>query len=176
MDKEEKGVLVKDLHEKFSKAKIAVIAEYSGLRVSDLSDLRGHLRRAKGEFKVVKNTLARRALEGTPLSTAEEHFRGPVVVGLGYEDPIESAKVMQQFASRRENFKIRWAVLDGKPLSRDEVKRVAELPSREILLAQLVGRLKSPINGLVWDLKGILNRLVYALSAVKDRKSAQARG
>ena len=176
MNKEEKGVLVADLQEKFTKAKVALIAEYSGLSVSDLGDLRGKLRPAKGEFKIVKNTLARRALEGTPLAAGTEYFKGPVGVVLGYDDPIEPARVTQQFSSRQEKFVIRWAVLDGKPLSRDEIRRVAALPTREVLLSQLVSRLKSPINGLVWDLKGILNKLVYVLSAVKDQKSSGGGG
>ncbi len=176
MNKVEKGIEVADLHDKFSKAKVAIIAEYSGLPVADLSELRNKLRQVKGEFKVVKNTLARRAVDGTPLSTAGEQFRGPVGIGLGYDDPIEPTRVLHRFAAQQEKLKIRWAMLDGKTLSREEVKRVADLPSKDVLLAQLVNRLKSPINGLVWDLKGILNKLVYALSAVKDQKSAQAQG
>ena len=169
--KDEKEKIVQDLHEKFSKAKLAVLAEYAGLQVEALREIRNKLRRVGGEFKVVKNTLAKLALSGTPLAGIVDHFQGPIAVIIGYDDPVVAAKVLKEFADREEKLRIKIGVLEGQPLDRQGLRTVAGLPSRERLQADLVRRLHSPMANLVGGLKGVIRQFVFVLEAIKQKKT-----
>lgn len=169
--KDEKEKIIQDLHEKFSKAKLAVLAEYAGLQVEALREIRNKLRGVGGEFKVVKNTLAKRALSGTSLTGIEHHFQGPIAVIIGYDDPVVAAKVLKEFADREEKLKIKIGILEGRPLDRQGLRTVAGLPSRERLRADLVRRLHSPMANLVGELKGVIRKFVFVLEAVKQKKT-----
>jgi ribosomal protein L10 len=169
--KDEKEKIIQDLHTKFSKAKLAVLAEYAGLQVEALREIRNKLRGVGGEFKVVKNTLAKRALSGTSLAGISDHFRGPIALIIGYDDPVVAAKVLKEFAEREEKLKIKIGVLEGQPLDRQGLRTVAGLPSRERLRADLVQRLHSPTANLIGGLKGVIRKFVFILEAVKQKKT-----
>jgi ribosomal protein L10 len=169
--KDEKEKIIQDLHKKFSKAKLAVLAEYAGLQVEALREIRNKLRGVGGEFKVVKNTLAKRALPGTSLSGISDHFQGPIALIIGYDDPVVAAKVLKEFADREEKLKIKIGVLEGQPLDRQGLRTVAGLPSRERLRADLVRRLHSPMANLVGGLKGVIRKFVFILEAVKQKRT-----
>jgi ribosomal protein L10 len=139
--KAEKAVLIDEIHDRFAKAQMAVVAEYRGLEVEELRALRGKLRAVSAEFKVVKNTLARRAAEGTTLAGLREYFDGPVGVALGYGDPAPLAKALRDFAGQQEKLKLRIGLLEGRVLDVAGLTRVAALPTRQELLGRLVGRM-----------------------------------
>ncbi len=169
--REEKIKAVENLHEKFSTSKVAVLVEFSGLSVSEITELRNDLRKAKGELMVVKNTLARRAVEGTALSEAADAFTGPIAVTFGYHDPVAPVKVLKKFSDKvKGKTKLKVGVVEGVFVDDAEIQRVADLPSKEALLSSLVGGLQSPITGLVMGLQGIIRQVVYVLSAIQEKK------
>jgi large subunit ribosomal protein L7/L12 len=176
MKKEEKGTAVAELHEKFSRAKLAVLAECSGLPVNQVTELRKQLRGAKAEFKVIKNTLAARAVEGTSLIEVKPHFKGPLAVMIGYDDPVLPAKILQDFIKgekRDDKVKIMAGVLDGKLLKPAQLLAVASLPTKTVLLSMLLLTMQGPARGLVSVLSGIVRELVGIMVAIQDKKKGE---
>ncbi|MBI3607859.1 MAG: 50S ribosomal protein L10 [Nitrospirae bacterium] len=171
--KTEKAALIDDIHGRFAKAQVAVVAEYRGLGVEELRTLRTKLRSAGGEFKVVKNTLARKAAEDTGLADMRKYFDGPIGVALGYEDPAALAKAIKEFAGQQEKLKLRSAVLEGRLLDLAGLARVAALPSRQVLLGRLVGQMQAPVTGLVFSLQGIVRKYVATMGAVLAKRTAE---
>jgi large subunit ribosomal protein L7/L12 len=177
MKKEEKATAVAELHEKFSRAKLAVMTECSGLPVNDITELRKQLRGAKAEFRVVKNTLAARAVDGTTLIEAKPYFKGPMALLIGYDDPVLPTKILQDFIKgekREEKIKIAAGVLDGKLVRAAQIAAVASLPSKLVLLAMLFSTMQSPVRGLVYTLNGVLGQFVRVLAAIQGTKGDSA--
>jgi ribosomal protein L10 len=172
--KAEKAALIDQIHGRFAKAQMAVVAEYRGLEVEELRVLRGKLRAVNAEFKVVKNTLAKRAAEGTTLVGLKDHFDGPVGVALGYGDPALMAKALKDFSGQQDKLKLRIGLLEGRVLDLVGLARVAALPSRQELLSRLVGRMQAPVSGLVGSLQGIVRKAVATLDAVAKKRAAEA--
>jgi large subunit ribosomal protein L7/L12 len=173
MKKEDKAAAVAELHEKFSRARLAVMAECSGLPVNQVTELRKQLRSAKAELRVVKNTLASRAADGTPLVPAKAHFKGPLAVVIGYDDPVLPTKILRDFIKqekRDEKIRIMLGVLEGKLLQGGEIVRVASLPTKDVLLSMLLSAMQGPIRGLVYALSGLLRGLVGVIIAIQDKK------
>ena len=168
--KQEKIKVVEELHKKFDKAVSVILTDYKGLDVAQLTELRNRLRKCGAEYKVVKNTLARRASEGTAVHKIEGHFSGATGVVISYEDMVTPVKVLSEYAGKLEPFKIRVGVLEGIIIDPARIKEVASLPSKEVLLAKALGSIKSPLYGLAGTLQGVLSKLVYALNAVKEAK------
>jgi large subunit ribosomal protein L7/L12 len=176
MKKEEKGTAVAELHEKFSRAKLAVLAECSGLPVNQVTELRKQLRGAKAEFRVVKNTLAARAVEGTSLVEVKSHFKGPLAVMIGYDDPVLPTKILQDFIKgekRDEKVRIMAGVLDGKLLKPAQLVAVASLPTKTVLLSMLLSTMQGPARGLVFVLSGLVRQLVGVMAAIQDKKKGE---
>jgi ribosomal protein L10 len=175
MKRDEKQVLVDELHEKFSTATVSILMEFNGLGVSEMTELRQKLRGVKGELRVVKNTLARRAVEGTSMTATREAFQGPIAVTFGYADPVAPAKILKEFVDKRtDKLKVKIGVVEGQVLDSMGIKRVASLPKKEVLISDLMSRMQSPMYGLVGGLQGILTKLVYALSAVREKQAAKS--
>jgi large subunit ribosomal protein L7/L12 len=176
MKREDKATAVADLHERFSRAKLAVMTECAGVSANEISGLRKQLRGAKAELKVVKNTLAARAVEGTSLVGAKPHFKGPMAVVIGYHDPVLPTKILREFLrgeKREEKIKVTGGVLEGKLLTTAELMAVADLPSREILLARLLAVMQGPVRGLVYVLSGLVRELMGVLIAIQDKKKGE---
>lgn len=177
MKKEEKATAVAELHEKFSRAKLAVMTECSGLPVNDITELRKQLRGAKAEFKVVKNTLAARAVDGTTLVEAKPYFKGPMALMIGYDDPVLPTKILRDFIKgekREEKIKIAVGVLDGKLVQAAQIAAVAGLPSRPVLLSILLSTMQGPVRGLVYTLNGVLGQFVRVLAAIQGTKKGDS--
>ena len=173
MKKEDKAAAVAELHDKFSRARLAVMAECSGLPVNHVTELRKQLRSAKAELRVVKNTLAARAAEGTPLVQAKPHFKGPLAVVIGYDDPVLPTKILRDFIKqekREEKIRIMLGVLEGKLLQGREIVQVAGLPTKDVLLSMLLSAMQGPVRGLVYVLSGLLRELVGVIIAIQDKK------
>jgi large subunit ribosomal protein L7/L12 len=170
MKREEKQKRIDELHDRFSKAKIAVLTSFNALGMEELTQLRQKLRGVKAEVSVVKNTLAVRAIEGTGLAEAKGLFKGPIAVTIGYDDPILPAKILQDFIkAQSQKMQVRAGWVEGRMLTGPEVSRVASLPGRERLLSEVFARLRSPIYRLVMDLYALPRNLVWTLVAVKNK-------
>ena len=171
MRKDQKAEVVTELHEKFGRAKVAVLAGYSGIDVEQITDLRRKLGESKVEFRVVKNTLARRAVEGTGLEPLKDHFKGPVAVALGYDDVVVPAKVLHEFSRTQEKLELRIGVLDGKLLQLADIRSLATLPSLNALRAKIVGLLQAPASRIVGVLSAPGGQIARVLKAKSEKGS-----
>jgi large subunit ribosomal protein L10 len=171
VNREDKHRVVEELHAAWSESTAGVVTHYRGLTVAEMGELRRSLHQADVSIQVVKNTLARRAAEGTDFKAAEELFTGPVAIAYG-KDPVGMAKAIADFAKAHEALEIQGGVLDGKPIDAAGIKALASLPSREVLLAKMLGSMQSPISGFVRTLNEIPASFVRVLAAIRDQKEA----
>ncbi len=171
-----KAEKVMALHSKFAEAKGAVLSDYRGLNVQQMAELRIRLREAAVELQVVKNTLARRAVEDTDYVQLADHFVGPTSVAFTVDDVVAMAKALTAYAKAEPKLEIRAGLIEGKVVLSKEISALADLPPREVLLARMLGDFQSPVAGLVGVLQGVLRQLLYALQAIKQAKEGQAGG
>mgnify|MGYP001815551024 FL=1 len=169
---EKKQKITEDLHERFSKSAIVVVADYKGLDVSAMNALRRKLREEDIEFQVAKNTLLIRAAKDTEVALIEDYFKGPSAVALSYTDPVAPAKILAQFAKDNQKLEIKGGVLKNKVLDVDAIKALAKLPSREVLLGQLLAVLNEVPTAFVRTLAEIPRSLLNVLTAIRDQKEA----
>ena len=171
MKLDKKKTIVEELHEKFTKSKVVIVTDYKGLNVAEINDLRGKLDEADIEYKVVKNTLLIRASEGTDVALVADSFTGPSAVALSYDDPVGPAKVLSAFADENKALEIKVGVLDGNVLDISAIKALSALPSRDVLLAQVLSTMVGVPTALVRALNDVPRRLLNVLLAVKDQKA-----
>ena len=169
---EEKQRIAEDLRERFSKSAIIVLTDYKGLDVAAMNDLRRKLRAEGIEFQVVKNTLLVRAVEDTDAALMKDYFKGPSAVALSYDDPVAPAKVLTQFAKDNEKLEIRAGLLNGQVLDAGAVNALAKLPSREVLLGQLLSVMNEVPTSFVRTIAEIPRCLLNVLTAIRDQKEA----
>jgi large subunit ribosomal protein L10 len=169
LKKSEKKETIEMLHEKFARAKTAVITGYSGINVEEITELRSKLRNAKVEYRVVKNTLARKAAEGTGLEPLKEHFLGPVGLALGYDDVVAPAKVLYDFSKTQAKLELKVGVLDGKLLKQADLKALASLPSLNALRGKIIGLLQAPASRIVGVLAAPGGQLARVMKAKADQ-------
>jgi large subunit ribosomal protein L10 len=174
MPKKEKEIAVQELTDKINKNKSVVLTEYQGLTVAEISELRAKLRPLGCEYKVIKNTLSKIALKNAGLEEFSKLFSGPTAIAIEQGDPVAPAKILIDFSKEHAKLKIKAGLLGDKILSSDEIKSLASLPSREVLLAKLLGTMNAPITGLVNVLQGNIRNLVYVLEAVRKQKEQKA--
>lgn len=170
----DKAETIAALHAKFGVVKGAVVSDYRGLNVQEMSTLRRRLREVDVELHVVKNTLARRAAVATDFEHIVDSFVGPTSIAFTEGDVVAMAKVMTEYAKRESKLAIRAGLAEGQALTPEQVTALAELPPREVLLAQALGVLKSPMSGLVGVLQGVVRQLVYVLAAIQREKEDQS--
>lgn len=173
MDRAGKAKLKDEIGERLSRADAVVLTEYRGLTVDEVSQLRSKLRECGAEYKVSKNRIAKLAVRETEnFKDLEDQLTGPVGLVYMYEDPAAASKAVLEFGKGNEKFVIRDGMMDGKPLTKNDMKALADLPSKEVLLGQIVGSLVSPHRGLVTTLSGVSRNLVQVINAIKDTKQA----
>lgn len=165
MDRKEKKNEIDRLKEKFEKATTAVIAEYKGLKVSEITALRRALREVAGEYRVAKNTLIALAIEGSPYLSLKELLTGQNGLVIGYGDAVGLAKIITQYAKEHDKFNIKGGMADGQFLAASRVERLSQLPSREILRAQLLGILSRPATQVAITLAAPGAQLARVLEA-----------
>lgn len=176
MKRDEKAAAVAELAEKFRRAHLAILTECVGLPVTHVTELRKQLRGAKAEYRVVKNTLAARAVEGTIMASLRTRFKGPVGVVIGYDDPVLPTKVLRDFIGaekRDEKMRITVGVVDGKVVQPTDLEAVAKLPKKDVLLAMLFSAMQGPIRGLVSTLHAVLAKVVRVIVAIQDKKKEE---
>ena len=167
-----KKKITEDLHDRFSRSVIIVVTDYKGLDVAAMNDLRRKLRAENVEYQVVKNSLLVRAADETEVALIKAHFKGPSAVAISYEDPVAPAKVLTQFAKENDKLEIRVGVLNGKVLDVNSIKALASLPSREVLLAQLLATMNAVPASFVRALAEIPRSMLNVLTAIRDQKEA----
>jgi len=168
---EQKKAVVAEISAEVAKAQAIVVAEYRGLEVGNMTDLRRQARKSGVYLRVLKNTLARRAVSGTPFEKLSEQMTGPLIYGIS-PDPVATAKVLNEFSKTNEKFVIKAGAMPNSVISAKEVKALATMPSREELLAKLLGTMQAPIAQFARTLNEVPARFVRTLAAVRDQKQA----
>lgn len=171
---EAKKRVVDEIKERLEKIQGAVLTDYRGLNVAEVTELRNKLREAGVEFKVLKNTLTRIAAHQVGLEDLDSYLEGPTAIAFGIDDPVAPAKILSEFAKAHKALEIKAGILENKVIDAEGVKALADLPSREVLLAKLLGAMQSPMYGFAGSLQGLLRNLVYVLDAVREKKAAEA--
>lgn len=167
-----KSEKIDEIKAKIEKAQVAVITEYKGLSVEEITKLRRAIQKDGGDYMVTKNTLTKIAVKGTQYEVLTEMMTGPIALAFGFEDPVSPAKAVSNFIKESKKGEILGAVLDGKLLSADEAKALAALPSKEELFAKMLGSINSPASGIANSLNAVLSQLTRAMAAVRDQKAA----
>ena len=172
MNREEKTALIADINARLKQTSLAVVAEYRGLTVAQLNRLRRELKQVGGSYRVTKNTLTRRALKDTAFEKLEELLTGPTGLVTAQGDPVAVAKVLVKFAEQHDKLKITGGVLEGTVLPAKNVSELAKLPSREVLLAQLLGLMNAPAAQLLRTIQEPAARVARLLGALEQTKRA----
>jgi large subunit ribosomal protein L10 len=170
---EGKKEVVAEVSAQLVKAQAVVLAEYRGLPVEDITKLRQQARASGVYLRVLKNTLARRAVQGTPFEKLSDQMVGPLAYGIS-NDPVSAAKVLHTYAKGNDKLVIKGGAMPNQMLSAKEIGNLATLPSREQLLASLMGTMNAPITKFVQTLNEVPSKFVRALAAVRDAKEKQA--
>jgi len=166
----EKEAKIEELKSIMTGAKALYLADFTGIDVESVTELRNKLRDAEVKYQVIKNRLAIRAAEEAGIAGLREHLSGPTAIVYSQEDPIAPAKILQDFADDGGKMQIKTGYMEGEILAADEVIALAKLPSRDELLSKVVGSVQAPLYGLNAVLNGLLRGLVGALSAIEEQK------
>jgi large subunit ribosomal protein L10 len=170
---EQKQAMVSEVAAKLQGAQSLIVAEYRGLDVERVTQLRSKARKSGVWLRVLKNTLARRAVQGTPFEKLSDKMVGPLMYGIS-QDPVAGAKVLSEFAKENELFVIKAGAMPNAVMSPQDIKALAQLPSREQLLATLLGTLQAPMTKLVRTLNEVPGKFVRTLAAYRDAKEKDA--
>jgi large subunit ribosomal protein L10 len=171
----EKIKKVEELNEVFMKAKSAVLANYQGIEAPELTQLRSHMRSRAIEFRVIKNTLARQAAKNTPFELLDKEFSGPVSLVVSFDDEVAPARALAEFSKSgaTKNPEVICGVVEGKKISPEQVKALADLPSKEVMISQLLAVMNGPTTQFVGALGAVLRKLVGTLDAIKEKKASE---
>lgn len=169
----EKQKVVDEIKEKLQKSSGVVLADYRGMTVSQVTKLRVELRKAGIEYRVLKNTMVRRAADEIGLEGLDPYLKGLTAIAFS-ADPVAPAKILTEFSKKNKELQIKAGIVEGQVVAADKIKDLADLPSREVLLAQVLAGMQAPISGLVNVLQGPIRKMVYALEEVRKLKEAQA--
>jgi large subunit ribosomal protein L10 len=174
LDINEKKRIADDLQGRFEKSTIVILTDYKGLDVASMNNLRRKLREANTEYQVVKNSLLVRASEGNDVTLIKDAFKGPSAIALSYDDPVAPAKVLTDFVKENKEFEIKVGVLNGKVIDLNGIKALSSLPSREVLLAQVLSAMNAVPTSLVTALSDVPRRFLNVVQAIKDQKEEAA--
>lgn len=171
-NKESKKQIVSEVKEDLSKASCVIVTDYRGLNVEQITQLRRALHAEKVKFMVVKNTLATIAAREAGVEDLKTYLEGPTAIAFGYDDPTVPARVMIKFAKEFDKLELKGGMMQGRLMDLKQIKALADLPSREVLLGQVAGAFAAPMTGFAGALQGVLRKFVYALNAVREQKEA----
>ena len=157
-NRELKEVKVSEIHEKLAKAKSAVLVDYRGLTVADVTDLRNKFRAAGVDYRVYKNRLVKLASKDTAFESLSNDLEGPNAIAIGYEDPTVPAKIAKDFAKKNNKLEVRSGVVDGTYYDAQGIIAIADIPSREVLIAKFMGPIQSPVSKFVRTLQAIADK------------------
>ncbi|PLX96568.1 MAG: 50S ribosomal protein L10 [Desulfuromonas sp.] len=172
MNRTEKEQIVQELAQRLNEAPAAFLADYRGINVDQVTNLRRELTQAGVEYRVVKNNLLKIAAQGTPAEVLQEFCKGPTAIALSGADPVAPAKILSKYAKDIQAFDLKAGVLSGKLISVADIGALAEMPSREELLAKALSSMNAPVSNFVGTLAAIPRSLVQVLSAISEKKAA----
>ena len=167
-----KSEKISQMKEKIEKAKVAIVTDYKGLSVEEITKLRRSIQKEDGDYMVTKNTLAKLAVKGTEYEILTDALTGPVAIAFGFEDQVAPAKALAKFIKESKKGEILAAAMDGKLLSAAEAKALASLPSKQEIYAKMLGCINSPASGIANSVNAVMSSLTRAMAAVRDQKSA----
>jgi large subunit ribosomal protein L10 len=169
---EEKQLIVEEIKQHLEKSMLVVFTDYRGLKVDEMTELRDKLRIPGVEVKVLKNTMLRFALEQTGNKDMADLINGPNAAILSQDDPVTPAKVLFEFAKTHKNLEIKMGLLQGQVIPPDKIKNLADLPSREVLVATVLGTMQAPITSFVRVLNANITGLARALDQIREQKAS----
>lgn len=167
-----KSEKISQMKEKIEKAKVAIVTDYKGLSVEEITKLRRSIQKEDGDYMVTKNTLAKIAVKGTEYEVLADSLTGPVAIAFGFDDQVAPAKALAKFIKETKKGEILAAAMDGKLLSASEAKALATLPSKHEIYAKMLGCINSPASGIANSINAVMSSLTRAMAAVRDQKSA----
>lgn len=170
VDRQTKAKAIEDIKKDICESTVAVVTDYRGLTVEEITDIRRKLQEKGAEYVVVKNTLAKIAIKDTPFEGLSDFLKGPTAVVLGKQDQVEPVKVIQEYAKKSKKMEIRGGLIDGSALDVEGVKQLADTPSREELYAKMLGSINSPARGIACCVNGVTEQLVRVMEAVRKQK------
>jgi len=170
----EKATSIAELRERLGSARSAVLTDFRGLSVADLTELRTLLRKSAVEYAVVKNTLAKIAVKDTNLAGLSAYLEGPTAIAISRADPVAASKVLSTWSKTRPNFTVKGGMVEGKIVGPIEIAALGNLPPREVLLARMAGAFQAPLQGLVQVLAATIRSLAVVLDQVRQHKEKGA--
>lgn len=172
LSRQQKENMVDSYQAGLAKAPHAVLIDYKGVTVTEVSELRRKVREAGGQYQVVKNRLVLRAIGGEALEQVKEQFQGPTAVAYSGDDPVGLAKAVTDFAKEVPAIEVKGGLVEGQPVAAEEVKQIAQLPGREELLSKLVFLLQSPVSSFVRTLAAMPRQFVVVLDQIRQQKES----
>ena len=173
MNRDDKQVVVDELQTKLRGANAFYLTDFTGMSVKQMTEFRTRLRKQGVDYMVVKNTLAQRALQGLDVPDVASFFSGPTGLVIGRDDAVAAAKVLSDFAREFDNKPaVKLGVVEGREVRPDQIKQLSELPSREVLLAQLAGGLQAPMSRLAGGMQSLVAGLARAVDALRQQREA----
>lgn len=160
------------MRNEFDRAKAIIFTDYRGLTVAELSELRKILREKDVKYRVVKNTLAKIASQGTPVASASSTIKGPAGIAISYKDPVLTVKKVLEYSKKNEKLKISSGIIEGKLYAFEDIKAIAELPPKEVQLSILAGVFQAPLSKCAAALSATINKFIYAMNALKNKREA----
>jgi len=173
VNRDEKAIIIQSIRDKAQRACIAVVTDFKGLSVEELTQLRNILREKNVEYQVVKNTLAGIAFDDSAHDVIKDKFKDCCAIAFGFDDPVVAAKVLVDFEKKSKKFKTRFASLDGKFLEAASLKDLSELPGRDELLARTLGTMNAVPTNFVCLFANMLRGMLYALKGIQEQKEQQ---
>lgn len=170
MIREEKERTVAELHQIFSDAKGIYLTDFTGIDVSLINELRGQFRQNEVIYRVIKNTLALRSIEGLDFEALNKHLNGPTGIAYSTNDALVPGRVINEFQKKNDRLPLKAIIVEGVIYEEEEAKKIIKLPSKEALLAKMLGSLNSPITGFVMVLRGLLRNLANVLDQIREQK------
>ncbi|MTI94241.1 MAG: 50S ribosomal protein L10 [Firmicutes bacterium] len=167
---EAKQKIVAEIADRFERASAVVLTDYRGLDVAEVTELRRQLREAGVEFKVLKNTLTKFAAEQAGLDGLKDELVGPTAIAFSYEDPVAPARILSKYAKEHKKPALKIGVVEGKIIDAAGISALADLPSREVLLAQVLSGFQAPVSGFVNVLQGNLRNFAGVIDAIREQK------
>ena len=167
-----KQPIVEEISASIKDAQSVVLVDYRGLTVEQDTELRNKMREAGVEYRVLKNTMIKRALHELEIDSIDNILEGPTAVAFGYEDAVAPAKVLAEFVKANKAAEIKGGLLENKAMDLNQINYLAELPSKDVLIAKLLGSMNAPISNFVGVLSGVPRAFVCALNEIKNKKEA----
>jgi large subunit ribosomal protein L10 len=173
MNRSEKGQIIEEVAEQFSRAKGLYFADFNGITVEQVNELRREFRKSNIDYRVVKNTLARKALEQVGgYDTVYDKLTGPTAIAIGYDDPVAPARIIKKFRDKHQKLNLKVCVLEKQVFPGSKLDDISKLPTRPEIIAGILGSIQSPITGVVGAINAVMRDLVSVIDAIEKKKAA----